>query len=301
MLAMADAARAAGRQLTSCDGRRRTRRRGPPHRITRPPVRHVGTRPALTGGIRRRAHCRERHHRKPSSPHRARDERDNPQQHQPGRDTGNATERARPPTVLGDEHRALARVRRRLQSGVALALADQLSRLQCHLRRSHFHTPFNAYEPPRSEGRQDRDALTRSRPFPPGHSPAPPPTTIGADLQPVPLRVAAVRPDRARRRSRCEPGPDQTATQAAALAYNASGSPASAAAPAWDDEAERTVPVLLIDDRTAVGAGAAPPQIPALARAPIAYRCRPSSSSPTARLCGRSGSGRSRIAACPWY
>ena len=204
---MADAARAAGRQLTSCDGRRRTRRRGPPHRITRPPVRHAATRPALTGGIRRRAHCRKRHHRKPSSPHRARDERDNPQQHQPGRDTRNATERARPPTVLGDEHRALARVRRRLQSGVALALADQLSRLQCHLRRSHFHTPFNAYEPPRSEGRQDRDALTRRRPFPPGHSPAPPPTTTGADLQPVPLRAAAVRPDRARRRSRWSPGP----------------------------------------------------------------------------------------------
>ena len=54
-----------------------------------------------------------------------------------------------------------------------------------------------------------------------------------------------------------EPGPDQTATQAAALAYNASGSlsSASAAAPAWDDEAERTVPVLLIDGCES-GAGA---------------------------------------------
>jgi hypothetical protein len=168
---MADAARAAGRQMTRCNGGRRTRRRGPPHSITRPPLRHAGMWPALTGGIHQRAHCRERHNRKPSSPHRAREERDNPQQHQPRRDAGNATERARPPTVLGDEHRALARVRCRLQSGVTLALADQLSRLQCHLRRSHLHIPFNAYEPPRSEGRQDREAPTRHRPLPAG-SPA---------------------------------------------------------------------------------------------------------------------------------
>jgi hypothetical protein len=204
---MADAARAAGRQLTRCNGRRRTRRRGPPHRITRPPVRHAATRPALTGGIRRRAHCRKRHNRKPSSPHRARDERDNPQQHQPGRDTRNATERARPPTVRGDEHRALARVRCRLQSGVALALADQLSRLQCHLRRSHLHTPFNTYEPPRSEGRQDRDAVTR-RSAPSRRVTRqrrrPQPLALRQQVQ---LRAAAVRPDRARRRSRWRPGP----------------------------------------------------------------------------------------------